>query len=72
MDWQLALVGIMVAAAALYLARASWHSWRSGKAGCSGGCCSTGKEAPSKNGSSAIPLISEDQLTARLRKGTRP
>jgi hypothetical protein len=37
MDWQLPVVVMLVAVAAVYLARQAWRSW-SGQKGCKSGC----------------------------------
>jgi len=63
LDWQLAVVGLIVTAAAAYLVRAGWRAWRGGKGGCGGGSCACpGKKAIS--GEQHIPL---QQLTLRRR-----
>jgi hypothetical protein len=51
-----------VAAAAVYLARRGWRTWRASRAGCSGGCgChKAGAARPSNEG-----LIPAEQLTLR-------
>jgi hypothetical protein len=61
-DWQVILVGLCVALALAYLARRGWRTWRGRAAGC-GGC----KCAPAPETRPAAPLISAEQLTARLR-----
>jgi hypothetical protein len=37
MNWQLAIVIVLVGAAVAYLVRSSWRTW-SAKTGCGGGC----------------------------------
>jgi hypothetical protein len=70
-DWQLILVITIVGAAAVYLARSTWRSWRASKSGCGGGCgCATkAADKPGLNGKTT--LISSEQLTARLRDPDR-
>lgn len=45
MDWQLAIVMACVAAAAVYIARATWRTWHPKSGGCGGGCCGKGAQA---------------------------
>lgn len=63
-DWQLAMVGLIVAVAAGYLVRKSWRSWRSAGHGCSGSC-GCGSKKPQEN---AVHFVAADQLTLRLSK----
>jgi hypothetical protein len=60
MTLQLTLVAIIVAAAALYLARRAWRTWSA--RGCAGGCCKTPAEPASP------PLIAADDLLGRVRQ----
>ncbi len=60
MTIQLILVALIVAAAALYLARRAWRTWSA--RGCAGGCCKTSAEPP------APSLIAADDLLGRLRQ----
>jgi hypothetical protein len=63
MNWQLLLVALIVAGAALYLGRQTWRTWSGKKAGCGGGCgC-----APTAAGGSST-IIPPDELTLRLRE----
>lgn len=71
MDWQFALVALLVLAAAGYLCRLTWRTWTGRKdGGCSGACsCPRSSEpAPSTSKTAKPPLIGEEELTARLRK----
>lgn len=48
MEWQLAIVAMLVGAAALYLAGSTWRTWRGTKGKCGGGCgCSRASSAAS-------------------------
>jgi hypothetical protein len=70
MDWQLPLVLLCLALAALYVARRTWRTWSGKGAGCGGGCkCDGGKAAAPA--AQAKPLIPVEDLTWRLR-GRRP
>jgi hypothetical protein len=60
MDWQLWIVGVLVAAAVLYLGRQTYRTWAGRKAGC--GTCKCG---PAKD--PAAPLIPVEQLELRRR-----
>jgi hypothetical protein len=63
MNWQLlAVVGIIIAAAG-YLLRRSWLTWRGSKGGCGGGC-GCAKTAETNGSATLIPL---EQLTLRRR-----
>ena len=62
-EWQLVIVGLIVAVAAGYLVRRSWRSWRSSGEGC-GGSCSCG----SKKSDEKVHFVAADQLTLRLSK----
>jgi hypothetical protein len=69
-DWQFALVALAVAAAAAYLIRRAWRTWGASKGGCGGGCCAAGKAQAlsSERPTTAVTLVSAEQLTARLRR----
>jgi hypothetical protein len=60
MTLQLVLVALLGLAAAVYLGRQAWRTWAGG---CSAGCCKNGA-APA----SPPPLISQDDLVARVRR----
>jgi hypothetical protein len=57
---QLAVVGALVAVAALYVARATWKTWfgRSAK-GCGAGCgkCAAPAAEPERNGRFPLPQL---------------
>lgn len=63
MDWQLLLVGVLVALALIYLGRQTLRAWRGPGAGCGGCKCAT----PSKttNAKAADTLIPIEQLKLR-------
>ena len=61
-DWQLGLVLLCVVVAAVYVVRAAWRTWHPAAGGCGGSCGCGPKETAPK-----VTLISEDQLTHRLR-----
>jgi attachment p12 family protein len=64
MNWQLAIVIVLVAAAGLYLARQTWRTWAGKKAGCGSGCgC-----ASQPNTKPHESLISSEQLVRRLKQ----
>ncbi len=66
MIWQLSLVGVILVAAAAYLARRAWRTWGRKASGC-GGCGSGCKgESPSVSGQEGR-LIPANQLTVRRR-----
>ena len=70
MNWQLTLAGICIVAAASYIARRTWRAWLGRKAGGCGGSCSCAKpgaNSDDSNRSSPDALITDDELTARLR-----
>jgi hypothetical protein len=68
MDWQLIVVGLIVAASCMYLVRQTWRSWTGRKSGCAGcSCKSTASPAGQSEGQAAITLIPADQLTLRRR-----
>lgn len=57
---QFAIVGVLVAAAMVYVARAVWKTWfgKSAK-GCGSGCgkCSTTVEEPKQEGRYSLPQV---------------
>jgi hypothetical protein len=61
MDWQMSIVVVLIAAAAVYVGRTSWRTWLPPKGQCGGGC---GCHQQATNKSDA--LIPSDQLTVRL------
>jgi len=63
MDWQIVLVSLCLAAAAVYLGRRAWRTWSHRGAGCGGGCGCSASATPKNNDG----LIGVDELTARLR-----
>ncbi len=65
MDWQLALVGLGVAAAAAYIARRAWRTWARKGSGCGGGCGAGCKTAPPPAASGQERLIPLEQITVR-------
>jgi hypothetical protein len=62
--WQLTIVGVLVALAALYVGWKTWQSLRASKAGC-GGSCGCAKAAP--DAAEKPILIPANQLTLRRR-----
>jgi hypothetical protein len=56
MDTQLLVVGILVAAAAAYLARSAWQTVR-GKKACGSGCGGKCVAEPAKPGRVALPQV---------------
>ena len=63
MVWQLVIVAVIVAAAAWYIARATWRTWSGRKSGCGGGCGCGSKTAAEQKGT-VIPV---EQITLRRR-----
>ena len=64
MDWQLPLVLLCLAAAALYVVRRTWLTWRGRGGGC-GGCKCSKPEAAATRKDALIPV---NDLTLRLRR----
>jgi len=65
MWWQLALVVLIVAGAAFYLARQTWRAWSGRKqAGCGGGCSCKSATARAPDGVQG-KFIPVEQLTLR-------
>jgi hypothetical protein len=56
MNWQLLIVLMLIAAAALYLGRVSWRMWR-GRGQCAGGC-DCGAKATAPRAETFIPSTS--------------
>jgi hypothetical protein len=69
MGWQLAVVGLVVAAAVAYLARLTWRTWGRKASGCGGGCGSGCKGESRSDGGASAQLIPADQLGIRRRDG---
>jgi hypothetical protein len=71
MPWQMPLVLLVIAAAAVYLARQTWRSWTGTKSGgCGGGCgCSKATATESKDGVTLVPV---EQVTLRRRPRSGP
>jgi hypothetical protein len=68
MIWQLTIVALLVAGAAVYLIRKTWKTWSGSGHGCGGGCgCGKSTSVPEK-GRDSITLIPADQLTIRSRE----
>jgi hypothetical protein len=67
-DWQLLIVGVIVAGAAGYLARQTWRTWSGKKSGCGGCSCKSTTASASQE---QTPLIPAEQLTWRRRLGPR-
>jgi hypothetical protein len=65
MAWQLAIVGLMVAVAVLYLLRCARRAWRGHQAGCGGGCACGHKAARQAPPGREIPLLPPEQLKLR-------
>jgi len=65
MGWQLTIVLIVIALAAVYVALKTWRTWHPPKGSCGGGCGCASK-SPVANEERPI-LIPEDQLTLRQR-----
>lgn len=69
MQWQLAAVGLIVAAAGAYLLRQTWRSWFGRKAGgCGGGCHCGSKTTDANAANGETTLIPVEQLTLRRRE----
>jgi hypothetical protein len=63
MVWQLIIVGILVAAAGLYVVRMTWQTWHPPKGSCGGGCGCAPKTTASQE--SEPMLIPTEELTLR-------
>ena len=68
MSGQLAVVGLILAAALLYLVRAGWGSWKGARSGCGGGCGCKPKRGAQTEGAIPIRLISPERLTLRPKR----
>ena len=66
-DWEMVMVGLMVAGAASYLVRRSWRSWRFPSQGCGGSCgCESAKPEENK-----VHFVPAEQLTLRASRENR-
>jgi hypothetical protein len=65
MEWQLLLVGVLVALALIYLGRQTLRTWRGQGAGC--GACKCATPSKKTNGTAADTLIPIEQLKLRRR-----
>src|SRR5437763_16653873 len=70
-DWQLIVVGLIVAASCVYLVRQSWRSWTGRRSGCTGcSCKNPASSAGQAEGQGAAgTFIPSDQLSLRRRPG---
>jgi hypothetical protein len=68
---QLVVVVLLVAAAACYVALATWRSVRGSKSGCGGNCGCATKAASGSEIRDKPTLISVDDLAAGLRNRAR-
>lgn len=59
MEWQLALTGVCVAVAVLYLGRRAWRTWRG--VGRCGGCAA----APQQSDTAGVTFLPADRLQLR-------
>ena len=66
-SWQLIVVSLIVVAAAGYLVRRSWRSWRFPGRGC-GGSCGCGSAKPEEN---KVHFVPAEQLTLRFPEMNR-
>ena len=67
MDWQLAIVVLIVAVATGYLIRQSWRTWSGRKSGCGGGCACDSKKPALEQANGTAALIPSEQITLRRR-----
>jgi FeoB-associated Cys-rich membrane protein len=67
MDWQLAIVGVLVALAAAYLGRQTWRTWAGRKAGCGGCKCGGAAQARAGEGTAGAALIPPGDVRLRRR-----
>jgi hypothetical protein len=65
MEWQLLLVGVLVALALIYLGRQTLRTWRGQGTGC--GACKCAPTSKTSNAKAAHTLIPSDQLKLRRR-----
>ena len=65
MDWQLALVGLSIAAATAYIGRRAWRTWGRKASGCGGGCGTGCQSAAPKEANAPARLIPLQQITVR-------
>jgi hypothetical protein len=66
-DWQLVLVGLVVAVAVAYLGRRAWRTWRGLGSGC-GGCKCSNSHPPATATPPQTHFIPVEQLNLRLRE----
>ena len=71
MDWQLVVVGLIVAASCWYLVRQTWRSWSGKKSGCAGCSCKNpaSSAGQAEGQGTAVTFIPSDQLALRRRPG---
>jgi hypothetical protein len=63
MDWQLGVVGIIIAVSAGYLLRASWRTFLGAKSNCGGNCGCGGKlKASVNNGPVTLVPLNQNRL----------
>ena len=72
MVWQLAPVGLIVLAAAVYLVRRSWRTWGRKGSGCGGGCGTGCKGESQSAAGQPARLIPPHQLVVRRREKSGP
>ncbi len=65
MNWQLAIVGVIVAGAAAYLMRQTWRSWHPARGKC-GGCCD--RDRPPASAAATTDLIAPEKLSIKHRR----
>ena len=68
MEWQLTIVGLLVAAALCYVGRELWRSWQVKKSGCGGGCGCRDSKAVRR---AETTTISTERLSSRLHSQRR-
>ncbi len=66
MNWQLLIVGVLVALALVYLGRQTLRTWRGRGTGC-GGCKCSGTAKTSHSAAPADKLIPVEQVRLRRR-----
>jgi len=73
MDWQLVVVGLIVAASCVYLARQTWRSWTGRKSGCTGCSCKNpaSSAGQAEGEGAAVTFIPSDQLALRRQRAQR-
>lgn len=72
MGWQMYVVVILVAAAAVYVLRRLWGTWFGAKGGCTKGCGCSAVAAEKGGQATAVTFVPAEQLSLRQRPSNLP